>query len=318
MATTAPLTSSCATRSPPTRTTRRGSLNISQGANAGTKTDGFSDDQAEFDGPNDRVVFRLGAGANATNGGQPRAGRHIRGEVPGADRGQRSGRTPRSGIRPHAAYDAATTGESLVSESNEVVTVTPGAPAINVDKTGLATANHGGTMNFSYAVTNPSQVPVGNVILTDDQCSPVSAPVKTGGDQDALLEPGETWTYTCSRAVPDHANETDPFVNVATVSGQAGALSVSDTDQHSTDILHPAIEVVKSGTNESAPRRDAGVLIRREKCGGHPARHRHAQRRPMLARERAHQDGRRPGQPPRERRDVDVHLLDAGAPAYRR
>lgn len=46
-----------------------GSLRILTGANSGTKTDSQYDDQAEFlTGPN-RVVFRLGTGANATQGG---------------------------------------------------------------------------------------------------------------------------------------------------------------------------------------------------------------------------------------------------------
>lgn len=46
-----------------------GTLNVSAGANTGPKTDGSGDDQAEFDGPNNRVVFRLGTGATAASGG---------------------------------------------------------------------------------------------------------------------------------------------------------------------------------------------------------------------------------------------------------
>lgn len=45
-----------------------GSLSVSSGANSGPKTDAAGDDQAEFDGT--KVVFRLGAGANASAGGQ--------------------------------------------------------------------------------------------------------------------------------------------------------------------------------------------------------------------------------------------------------
>lgn len=46
-----------------------GSLEILHGANAGLKTDAAGDDQAEYDGGDDEVVFRLGAGADAANGG---------------------------------------------------------------------------------------------------------------------------------------------------------------------------------------------------------------------------------------------------------
>jgi large repetitive protein len=46
-----------------------GSLQIVSGANAGSKTDAFGDDQAEFNAAGNDVVFRLGTGANATSGG---------------------------------------------------------------------------------------------------------------------------------------------------------------------------------------------------------------------------------------------------------
>ena len=46
-----------------------GSLEILLGANAGAKSDAPGDDQAEFDAANNRVVFRVGAGATATQGG---------------------------------------------------------------------------------------------------------------------------------------------------------------------------------------------------------------------------------------------------------
>jgi len=51
-----------------------GSLNVSAGANAGPKTDPAGDDQAEYDGVNNRVVFRLGTGATAVAGGLLNAG----------------------------------------------------------------------------------------------------------------------------------------------------------------------------------------------------------------------------------------------------
>ena len=46
-----------------------GSLEIVTGANAGTKSDTVGDDQAEFDAGNNRIVMRLGTGADGTNGG---------------------------------------------------------------------------------------------------------------------------------------------------------------------------------------------------------------------------------------------------------
>ncbi len=60
----------------------------------------------------------------------------------------------------------------------------------------------GTEVTYTYDVWNDSKdTPLTNVVVTDDQCSPVSAPVKSGGDDDAFLEYGEVWTYTCSMAL---------------------------------------------------------------------------------------------------------------------
>jgi uncharacterized repeat protein (TIGR01451 family) len=54
----------------PTNTTYVvGSLQVTAGANSGTKTDTSGNDQAEYDSTNNRVVFRLGTGATASSGG---------------------------------------------------------------------------------------------------------------------------------------------------------------------------------------------------------------------------------------------------------
>lgn len=46
-----------------------GSLSIVSGANPGSKTDAAGDDQAEFDSVNNKVVLRIGSGANSSIGG---------------------------------------------------------------------------------------------------------------------------------------------------------------------------------------------------------------------------------------------------------
>ena len=55
-------------------TYQAGSLAIATGANAGVKTDPAGDDQAEYDGVVNRVVFRLGSGATVVTGGVLNAG----------------------------------------------------------------------------------------------------------------------------------------------------------------------------------------------------------------------------------------------------
>ena len=55
-------------------------------------------------------------------------------------------------------------------------------------------------------MTNPGNTPLSDVAITDDRCGPVEpVPVGRGNvgddDGDGLLDPGETWTFTCTQPV---------------------------------------------------------------------------------------------------------------------
>ena len=93
---------------------------------------------------------------------------------------------------------------------------------VSLDKTGPDLAHHGDTLNYAIKVTTQSEAPLTVVTVTDPKCA--AAPVltgKSGGNQDALLEKGETWTYECSLALPvAHTTGDSPFVNTAFVSAQ--------------------------------------------------------------------------------------------------
>ena len=96
------------------------------------------------------------------------------------------------------------------------------APLINVvEVPNILTAlpYGGGQISYAYTVTNPGLVPVHDVILIDDKCSPISRPA---GDinGNGLLDPGETWTYTCTTNVPVST------ASVATVKGDGNNFPV--------------------------------------------------------------------------------------------
>ena len=120
-------------------------------------------------------------------------------------------------------------------------------PAIKVVKDGPATAHSGDQLTFSYTVTNPGDVPLTNVTATDDKCSPLT---RTGDTSDTTLDPGDTWTYTCSYAIQWSEGDANPVVNTVTTCGMppggggappgGGGSPVCDTDQHSTTIVPPA------------------------------------------------------------------------------
>jgi len=97
-------------------------------------------------------------------------------------------------------------------------------------------------------VHNDGDVPLENVSVTDDKAG--SATYVTGDDTNGLLDPGETWQFTADYEVltpqiPDVENE-------ATATAEYYGSEVSDTDTHIVDILHPALEVIKTGPEHDA------------------------------------------------------------------
>jgi hypothetical protein len=111
-------------------------------------------------------------------------------------------------------------------------------PAIQVVKSANVTSLCEGVstaVTYSYAVTNPGDVDLENITVTDDHCGPVN-PVLNGvfnsGDvnQNNRLDragpTGETWHFTCS------TNISTTTTNIATANGTDFILQipVSDTD----------------------------------------------------------------------------------------
>ncbi|CAN5277674.1 hypothetical protein BH20ACT16_BH20ACT16_03820 [soil metagenome] len=123
-----------------------------------------------------------------------------------------------------------------------------------VVKVGDTFAYHGDTMTFEFTVSNTGGSPLTNVVVSDDHCPTVTLKTKLDGSGNpdatpAVLDLTDTWTYVCSMPVPAHvAGEENPIVNIATVTATDELeRPVSDTDQHSTRILHPAIAIDKTG-----------------------------------------------------------------------
>ena len=125
--------------------------------------------------------------------------------------------------------------------------------SIEIVKTGTPDVVHDGdNVTFTYAVTNPSSNngSVYDVVVSDDKCAEVKGPnSKTGGNDDDVLDPGETWTYTCTTPAL-HADEDANHVitNIATAAGQDEfGDPVSDQDDDTTKVIHPAIKIEKTG-----------------------------------------------------------------------
>jgi len=77
----------------------------------------------------------------------------------------------------------------------------------------------GGAVTYSYIVTNPGAVSMSNINVLDDTCGPVSGPSTGDINNNNLLDPGESWLYSCE------ANISVSTRNIATVTGHANGFT---------------------------------------------------------------------------------------------
>ncbi|PWE18612.1 hypothetical protein DDZ18_03135 [Marinicauda salina] len=118
----------------------------------------------------------------------------------------------------------------------------------------------GDTATFTYLVTNPGNVEIENVVVTDDNGTPGDTgddfsptAVESGGfnvgdtDQDGLLDPGESWEYTADRTVTE-----GQYTNESSVSGEFGETTVTDDDPSNHFGVDPQIDIEKATNGEDA------------------------------------------------------------------
>ena len=134
-----------------------------------------------------------------------------------------------------------TSPQSVVIDGDEVITFVNvrNVNSISVDKSAsVSSATEGDAVTFTYVVRAGGPDALSNVTVVDDKCSPVV--YRTGDvDNDSLLDPSETWTYTCQAA----ANSSAP-TNIATATGvdPAGA-KVEATDKVTITVVAPQVVV---------------------------------------------------------------------------
>ncbi|MEI7792190.1 MAG: ice-binding family protein [Candidatus Berkelbacteria bacterium] len=105
-----------------------------------------------------------------------------------------------------------------------IIASTCAAPSINVTKTATPTSltSAGGSVVYSYSITNPGTVALSSVTISDDKCT-VGAIVSGDTDSDSRLDTTETWKYACT------ANITTTTTNTVTVSGTANGQTATKT-----------------------------------------------------------------------------------------
>jgi hypothetical protein len=113
-------------------------------------------------------------------------------------------------------------------------------PAIDIEKSGPATATAGALLTYTLDVTNPGDMPfaAAAVSVTDAKCKATPALQSTNADATPdVLNPGDRWTYTCQ--VQTAAGQTS-VVNVADVKGtDENDKVVTDEDTFTTTLTQP-------------------------------------------------------------------------------
>ncbi len=133
-------------------------------------------------------------------------------------------------------------GKSVSDEASCGTTIVH--PTIDVTKDGPDLAHVGDTITYTFTVTNNGDNDLHNVVLSDPICDDAIA-ITDQGDGDQVLAVGEVWKAECHHTVT--TADPDPLPNTVTATGtdSLGA-TVSDTADHVVDLIHPAIQIVKT------------------------------------------------------------------------
>lgn len=109
--------------------------------------------------------------------------------------------------------------------------------SILVEKSGVAKAHEGDTIEYTIRVTNTGNYTLYDVIVSD--------PMLGLSETIPSMASGAFVEYTRSYTVPQDSD--DPLVNVAAAAGvDALGARVADDDDHTVDIIKPDVELVKS------------------------------------------------------------------------
>lgn len=123
-----------------------------------------------------------------------------------------------------------------------VPTVVP--PLIDVVKipTPLALPAGPGSITYTYTLSNIGIVPVNDITMVGDTCSPITL-ISGDTNADAKLDVSETWVYTCSTTL------SKTHTNIVTATGWANGISATDiataTVVVGVPIIPPLIHVTK-------------------------------------------------------------------------
>jgi hypothetical protein len=213
-----------------------------------------SSDPGRFDLLVNRTVVIASAGDGAIRGSRVRPGAYTVSEVAVAGTNPANYRSTveckRGTRRTQARSGTVYANLQLLSGQLAVCTfrnVRLGSPMIAIDKVGPASATAGDTLRYQLFVSNPGFIsfPAASVTIVDPNCD--DPPVLVGkadaagaDDTPRTLDPGDIWTYSCSkRTAASQDCRPSVVTNTAVVTGEAGGSRVRDDSRVDTALTCP-------------------------------------------------------------------------------
>ncbi|RVU84672.1 DUF11 domain-containing protein [Leucothrix sargassi] len=140
-------------------------------------------------------------------------------------------------------------GTLPTADATNSIPVTP-EPSWTLDKTSTSAPTQAGNIaTYSFALSNTGNVSISSITLTDAQCDVAPTAPNTGDVANAgVLDPNETWVYSCDHTVTQAEIDAGSVDNSASASGTpaGGALSPAP-DSHSIPVTPtPSMTLVKT------------------------------------------------------------------------
>lgn len=150
-------------------------------------------------------------------------------------------------LYPAAVADPAATG-AVTGGEVEDHPVTLARSSIAIDKTANVTTGVSPVgVTYTYSVTSQVE-PMRNVTVTDDKCAvPATRTGDTNGDN--LLQPGETWVFTCAASLTSTTTNTATATGAGTVSGA----TVTSSDTWTVTVTAPVLNLTKTAGAVTGP-----------------------------------------------------------------
>jgi uncharacterized repeat protein (TIGR01451 family) len=121
-------------------------------------------------------------------------------------------------------------------------------PRIRLHAGGPSLAHVGDRVTYSFRVANTGAVDLHTVEIDDPLCDQATK-VTAGGNGDAILSPGERWSFSCPHTIT--GADGDDVHSVASVHASYEGGTVADADGHDLEVIHPDIAIVASASPAS-------------------------------------------------------------------